>query len=192
MSGGGCYAALIIGIGGAIMSSQRVSRGFHRLAVFLAAIPFLLGGIWSLTTATEQASKDLKQHEREVSLACARDRLKELGDEPNFHEQFLTSDFKSRSAIEAGGEFKHPADLPSGYHLDKEEIDLSKLGCSQTAGEYATVGGTFDVPDPTDFSYANALLPSLALGLSLTIALSLAVYGLVRAIGWVIGGFAAS
>jgi len=35
-------------------------------------------------------------------------------------------------------------------------------------------------------------LPPLGLGLAMTLAVSLAVYGLVRAIGWVIGGFAAS
>jgi hypothetical protein len=32
----------------------------------------------------------------------------------------------------------------------------------------------------------------LALGLAITVTISLAIYGLVRAIGWVIGGFAAS
>jgi len=32
----------------------------------------------------------------------------------------------------------------------------------------------------------------LATGLIITLAVSLAVYGIVRAIGWVIGGFASS
>jgi hypothetical protein len=31
-----------------------------------------------------------------------------------------------------------------------------------------------------------------AIGVGLALAMSLAVYGLIRAIGWVIGGFAAS
>ena len=42
---------------------------------------------------------------------------------------------------------------------------------------------------PDEFSYATELLPPLTLGLSITLALSLAVYGVVRAVGWVIGGF---
>jgi len=32
-------------------NAQRLSRGFHRLAVFLAAIPLLVGGAWSFTVA---------------------------------------------------------------------------------------------------------------------------------------------
>ena len=32
-------------------NAQRLSRGFYRLAVFLAAIPLLVGGAWSFTVA---------------------------------------------------------------------------------------------------------------------------------------------
>jgi hypothetical protein len=28
-------------------TSQRVTRGFHRLALFLAAIPLIVGALWS-------------------------------------------------------------------------------------------------------------------------------------------------
>ena len=80
-------------------ASQRVSRGFHRLGLFLAAIPLLVGGALVITSA-----------------------------------------------------------------IDK-------------------------VPE---FSWLSAFAASVEwLGLAITLAVTLAVYGLVRTIGWVIGGFAA-
>jgi hypothetical protein len=40
-------------LGGNMATSQRLSRGFHRLALFLAAISFLVGGHWSLNAARQ-------------------------------------------------------------------------------------------------------------------------------------------
>ena len=49
--------------GGAPMSTaKRVSRGFHRLAVFLAAIPLLLGGSLSVYIAFGLANRLWEQH----------------------------------------------------------------------------------------------------------------------------------
>ena len=45
---------------------------------------------------------------------------------------------------------------------------------------------------PPDFNWLTTFVSGLIHSISITLALSLAVYGLVRAIGWVIGGFAAS
>ena len=42
------------------------------------------------------------------------------------------------------------------------------------------------------FSYPLTLIQYLGLGLAISLGVSLAVYGLVRAIGWVLGGFAMS
>jgi len=39
-------------------------------------------------------------------------------------------------------------------------------------------------------NWRNKFAKPLAQGLAITLIISLAVYGLVRAIGWVIGGFA--
>jgi hypothetical protein len=38
----------------------------------------------------------------------------------------------------------------------------------------------------------NEVVRLLGIGLAITLAISLGVYGLIRAIGWVIGGFAAT
>ena len=85
------------GAGGAIMSAQKISRGFHRLGVFLAAIPLLAGGAWTIFWTLEPEAAD-------------------------FGNKFL----------------------------------------------------------------------DLGVGFAISLVTSLAVYGVVRAIGWVIGGFAAS
>jgi len=81
--------------------------------------------------------------------------------------------------------------LPPGYHLDSERIDLKELSCSERT-ELSTIGELFDAKPPEAFSYAASLLPPLGLGLAITLGVSLAVYGVFRALGWVIGGFAAS
>src|SRR5262245_2493636 len=49
---------------------QRVSRGFHRLAVWSAAIPLLLGIIYSLWSSYQTANDGLNRHH---NLECARE-----------------------------------------------------------------------------------------------------------------------
>jgi len=45
------------GVGARSMStSQKISRGFHKLALFLAAIVLLLGVAWSAATAIQRAT----------------------------------------------------------------------------------------------------------------------------------------
>ena len=43
-------------------TAKRVRRGFHRLAVFLAAIPLLLGGSLSVYIAFDLANRLWEQH----------------------------------------------------------------------------------------------------------------------------------
>jgi hypothetical protein len=57
---------------------------------------------------------------------------------------------------------------------------------------YATVSLGDARNSPPEFSWTLRLGYYLAIGMAITLALSLAVYVLIRAIGWVIGGFAAS
>ena len=47
-------------------ASQRVSRGFHRLAIFLAAIPLVIGTILSLGVAAELANEEEAYHQKVV------------------------------------------------------------------------------------------------------------------------------
>ena len=56
-------------------TSQRVTRGFHRLAVSLAAIPLLVGVTLSLFYAGEPTYKDLQQYK---FLVCAHEHFERV------------------------------------------------------------------------------------------------------------------
>jgi len=73
-----------------------------------------------------------------------------------------------------------------------DNLDLKSLGCTSWS-RVVSREAVLNVRDE-DFSYASALLIplSLSLPLILALAISFGVYGLMRAIGRVIGGFAAS
>jgi hypothetical protein len=72
--------------------------------------------------------------------------------------------------------------------IENREISLKQLGCSNS--EYDTVKFA-EALKPSEFSWLSNLAP-ISFGLALTLMVTFAVYGIVRAIGWVIGGFAAS
>ena len=140
-------------------TSQRVSRGFHRLGLFLAAIPLLFGIGYSLTTPLEITNYGLIDHREYV---CAHNLLQ--SDPKRFWD--LTGEVRG-----------------SGF------IDLKAVGCSDRDNALVVRQYVTDVP-PFNWwrSYSLLVAPILALAA----VASLAVYGIVRAIGWVIGGFAAS
>jgi hypothetical protein len=125
-------------------TSQRVSRGFHRLALVLAAIPLLVGGYFSVVYAVGEASMP-------------------------------PVEVWSRPALKIEGFGTVP--MPPGFdRLTRDEQDelVDQIATSLRPQWWA------------NFSEA------LGVSLASTLAVSLAVYGVVRAIGWVVGGFAAS
>jgi hypothetical protein len=154
-------------------TSQRISRGFHRLAIFSAAVPFLIGVPLSVLTGLEDANIALLKHEK---LTCAHKSAGTITDKP------WTLPWK---AFVEGDRDKSPSNDP----LDDWEVSLKKLGCSEWDYDTAKLGEIRDVA-PT-FNWLGTFGPPLMLGLAITLAVTLAVYGLVRAIGWVVGGFAA-
>jgi hypothetical protein len=78
-----------------------------------------------------------------------------------------------------------PQDDPSATY------GLKELGCSRQQ-RLITGREIMDASAPGNFSYAAELLTGLGWSFGLALAVSLVVYGLVRAIGWVISGFVAS
>ena len=77
----------LYGRGQTMSTAQRVSRAFHRLALFLAAIPLLLGGSLSVYIAFELANRLWEQHQK---LVCAHEHV--AGQKPgeNVFDQFDT------------------------------------------------------------------------------------------------------
>ena len=70
--------------------------------------------------------------------------------------------------------------------MDDAQLDLQKVGCSSQP-QTTTWGEVFGDHQPlTAFSYVTSFLPFI-----IGFAISVALYGIVRAIGWVVGGFAA-
>ncbi len=170
-------------------TSQRVGRGFHRLAVFMAAIPFLVGAVWSVSIAFEQADRAELAHAERVALFCAKlwfRRPKETSQPSPFDD--LIRDPQAKGLQPRSPE---ETDAFMARIVGHRYVDLRDLGCSEGPNSVA-LKDVFLATEPPQFPRASALLPPLAIGLAVTLAMSLAVYGLVRAIGWVIGGFAAT
>ena len=78
------------------------------------------------------------------------------------------------------------------YPLGPDDmVSLEALGCANKPwGE--DVAHILQAPDPGWFSFAGTFITAFLLTLAAVFAVSLASYGLIRAIGWVIGGFATS
>jgi len=151
--------------------AQRISRGFHRLGPFLAAVPLLVVGTWSVFNALNAANNARLSHDEQAHLVCAKARI--------------AATRKTTPGQPSVRLYSGEDDLS-----DDEQIDVQKLGCSDRA-QTASFREVFN-SKPDDFNYPTEFLPPLAIGLAITLGLTLFVYGLVRAIGWVIGGFAAS
>jgi hypothetical protein len=176
-------------------TSQRVSRGFHRLGLFLAAILMLIGVISSAWVALDTANDAKAVHDQQAKLVCAQAALKNAPTPPAKAPPDWGAAIDAAGAASneptasASGHPQRPnLHIPPGYPLVPSH-DLQALGCSDEPEEVSEA----DIlsATPTDFSYAAVLLPPLGIGLAITLAVSLAVYMLVRVIGWVIGGFAA-
>jgi hypothetical protein len=135
-------------------AAQRVSRGFHRLALFLAAIPLLLGGSLSIYIAFDLANRLWEQHQK---LVCAHQHV--------------------------------PPQMPSENPFDQfDTVKLKQIGCSNS-DDTITVGEARNPPPNLNWfaAFGSGLLRS---PLPQTLIITLGVYVVVRAIGWVIGGFA--
>jgi hypothetical protein len=143
-------------------TAQRVSRGFHRLALFLAAIPLVIGSGFFVSIAFEQTNAAKRSHDEQLELVCA---------------QALAKAPTTR--------------LIKPFDQFDASYDLKELGCSEQSRKVSW-HDMIDAPSAEAFSYSATLLSSLWwYGVGVSLGVALAVYGLVRAIGWVIGGFAA-
>ena len=122
-------------------ASQRDSRGFHRLGLFLAAIPLLIGGTWSVIYALNEAAPASSENPTPKSSAATPSSSKSL-------------------TIDG-------VDISPALTPDQQNEKLDRMALPSWRIKFAEL---------------------LAKGLTISLAVSLAVYGVVRAIGWIIGG----
>jgi len=152
-----------------------INRGFHRIGVFLACTVFLLSIGVTVFVAVNEHDTPL----RHKWLVCARDKLR-VGP-----SEGTTATDIGHPLSEA--EVALPYKLPPGYVLTETQ-DLKALGCT----DYPETVSTKDALNESDgVSWIGAFLSLTSLIVFATgIGLSLAVYGVIHAVGWVITGFA--
>jgi hypothetical protein len=167
-------------------ASPRPSRDFHRLALFLAAMSLLVVGSLFIVIAPDWNapipalwSKPSPDNLPGVSVIAVAPKpfdgpvAVSPSDEPG-----LEMAIRGLAEIEKGKMLKieglETAQMPLEY--ERESMDRQNEIVNQIVA--ANWRRKFAVP--------------LAIGLAITLAVSFAVYGIVRTIGWVIGGFAAS
>lgn len=157
------------GGGNPMSESQRVSRGFHRLAVLSAAIPLLLGIIYSLWSSYQTANNELDRHDK---LECAREHAA-------LWPPVTTSSVSDDEQTSSVGD-----DEEMGIPLS-----LKSVGCSDRDDDMVSYA---EAANPPEFNWWKSYARHIASILALTAAISLGAYSVIRAIGWVIGRFAAS
>jgi hypothetical protein len=94
-------------------ASQRVSRGLHRLALFLTAITLVVGGIASLYLASDVADSAKHRHDEQAIFICAREAIYR-----KFYADLSRDEFDRRLATK------------SKFNLTGPDFDLKELGCS--------------------------------------------------------------
>jgi len=149
-----------------VAASQRVSRGFHRLGLLLAAIILLIGGSYWVSQAAEVAGIYWRHHK---ALMCAHDFLQR--DEKRFWDLSYMPD-----------------------NTDEVVIDLKALECSQPVNDPLAIVQFGEVRVVPSFSWISSfgselLFPPILITALAALILAYAAYGVIRTIGWVIGGF---
>lgn len=178
---------------------ERISRGFHRLAIFVATFIFLIGGAISIYPIVDgllaQTHWNDRYAENLAELSCARDAIykKYYADMPRdlFESKVREKFDRPRDLFESGSKedaVLPPSVSPGPWDKFRTQFDLKDLGCS-TSTETKSAREIFAKP-PRIWLVWSPVLDKSTVRLLITLALSLALYGLVRAIGWVIGGFA--
>ena len=67
---------------------------------------------------------------------------------------------------------------------DNDRLNLKEIGCSNYEQDTVSFGEAWN---PPQFNWLGVLVPQVAYNLAVVLAVSLGVYVLIRAIGWVIG-----
>ena len=131
-------------------------------------MPLLVGIIYSLWSSYQTANDELNRHDK---LECAREHA-------TLWPPVTTSSVGDETTSSVG---------------DDEEmgipLSLKSVGCSDRDDDMVSYAEAANLPE---FNWWESYARHIASILALTAALSLGAYSVVRAIGWVIGGFAAS
>jgi hypothetical protein len=149
----------------------------------LAAIPLLVGTGIVVAGYSKESYDGRIYHEK---VACAHDYLA--------RERLLLSDDEMKEVKPWQVPWQLYEELQVGQVIGPYTKDwlirLNQIGCSDLKYDVVSYGEARNPPTVSSVSEETARFAKSLLAITLTA--SLVVYGIVRAIGWVIGGFAAS
>lgn len=149
------------------MTANSISRGFHRLAIFIATVPLIVGCVIAIVSATDIANRE---HARHQDILCARERWKpppEPYNKPGATDEELIAEINHLAGV----------------------VNLKVIGCFSGSGsENITYEEMRNKPN--EVSWLIKLILPFAFFAAISAVVALVVYGVVRAIGWVISGFA--
>jgi len=101
----------------------------------------------------------------------------------------LSQDERTKKVDEILASVKAEMTGPWDQWVPSEKLSPLALGCGEKYDADISYG---EARDPPAFSWLAKFASAIAPLIGITLAISLAVYGIVPAIGWVIGGLAAS
>lgn len=153
-------------------TAQRMSRGFHWLGLLVATIPLLWFGATGLNIARDKADS------RHQQVLCAHNSVDEIEqairDGPAARLPKIDRDEKDEWKV---------------IFFAPDEWEVSFAKCSISEAEPMTLG---EARNPPTLHWLRVFTTYAAAGIALALGIAACVYGLIRSIGRVIGGFAAS
>jgi hypothetical protein len=121
-------------------AAQRVSRGFHRLGMFLAAIPLLIGGGISIFDALNQANAGKQAYYEQLALNCAQELAKAPQTRPVKDGEVIPLppgknpwEIAWRNPPPVGMRVIAYPDSKDASDQFDEKYDLKEMGCSEQA-----------------------------------------------------------
>ena len=150
-------------------TSQRVSRGFHRLALFLAAIPLLIGSaisiymaVDSVNTAKQWDEKYRSQSEDwRAKLLCGQDAIykKYYADMPR---DVFDRKVNEKLGLDADNSVLPPSVTPGPWDKFRTTFDLKYLGCSASSEIVSAREIYSGFPSRLKFDWPHVLVAGLA------------------------------
>ncbi len=174
-------------------ASSRITKGFSRLATFLAfsvsLFLFLAIGLEAFNDARRagQAHVDL------VEAYCAH----KLSRAP-FDRALSPTEVIPLAPGKSPAEINWKFDPPEGLTVLTNEgttdprvatYDLEAMGCAEVSRRI-TWQEIEEAQSPGDDHYTSILIGGLAWGFGFALFVGICIYSLIRSIGWVIAGFA--
>ena len=113
----------------------------------------------------------MRWHDKQAALVCAQDAYHK-----KFYADLSREEFDRRMAAKLAAAW---LDILKEEEILRTLQDLHELGCSDLLGK-ASVFEIFRAEPPEEFSWNWTLWSNYALWLAISLAISVAVYGLVR------------